>query len=132
MDDLKISHVETSVESDIIEDLDSVFKNEAPLTIKRGTIHDYLGMKLDFRSQEKAKILMVDYIQWMIDDFPPVMDGKAATPEPNHLFEVKLRTQSNSTRLLHPSFIIMSLSYFSCAKGQDQTFKLSSHSCAPK
>jgi hypothetical protein len=35
VDNLKISHVETSVVlGDIIEDLDSVFGNEVPLTIK--------------------------------------------------------------------------------------------------
>eukprot|EP00978_Attheya_sp_CCMP212_P031313 scaffold117901_cov29-Attheya_sp.AAC.1 len=36
VDDLKISHVESDVVSNIIEDLDGVFGNEAPLTIKRG------------------------------------------------------------------------------------------------
>jgi hypothetical protein len=89
VDDLKISHVETSVVGEIIEDLDSIFGNEAPLTIKRGTIHDYLSMTLDFNSCGKAKIMMVDYIQGMLDKLPPDMDGKKATkPAPNHLFEV--------------------------------------------
>ena len=39
VDDLKISHVEKSVVSDIIENLDSVFGNEAPLTINRVKTH---------------------------------------------------------------------------------------------
>eukprot|EP00978_Attheya_sp_CCMP212_P046045 scaffold371638_cov90-Attheya_sp.AAC.1 len=61
VDDSKISHVDSNVVvGDIIEDLDSVFKNEAPLTIKHGTIHDFLGMTLDFSTPGKAKILMVD------------------------------------------------------------------------
>eukprot|EP00978_Attheya_sp_CCMP212_P046655 scaffold403813_cov59-Attheya_sp.AAC.2 len=72
VDDL-ISHVDSNVVGDIIEDLDGVFGNEAPLTIKRGKTHDYLGMTLDFSTSGKAKIFMVDYIQGMLlDDLPSI------------------------------------------------------------
>jgi hypothetical protein len=65
-----------------------VFGNEAPLTIKRGKIHDYLGMTLDYSTPGQAKIIMIDYIQGMIDELPADMNGHAATPAASHLFDV--------------------------------------------
>jgi hypothetical protein len=43
VDDLKISHVDPEVVSDIIKQLEGEFAKEAPLTINRGKSHDYLG-----------------------------------------------------------------------------------------
>jgi hypothetical protein len=88
VDDLKISHVESIEVTNVIEQLDSIFGNEAPLTIRRGKVHDYLGMTLDYATPGKVKVLMVDYIQKMIDDLPADMDGTSVTAAPLHLFEV--------------------------------------------
>jgi hypothetical protein len=52
VDDLKISHVDSEVVTTILDLLDAKCGQEivggkrAPLTINRGKIHDYLGMKL--------------------------------------------------------------------------------------
>jgi hypothetical protein len=88
VDDLKISHVDPQVNTTIIGLIDAEFGKEAPLTINRGKIHDYLGMTLDYSVKGKVKILMVDYVMKLVEDLPKEMDGEAATPAANHLFTV--------------------------------------------
>jgi hypothetical protein len=88
VDDLKISHVKTSVVDAIIIMLSKEFGNEAPLTINRGKIHDYLGMTLDYSNEGKVNIIMSDYIKNVLDGLPEDMDGVSPTPAANHLFEV--------------------------------------------
>ena len=61
VDDLKISHVDSNVVTKIIEMLSSEFGCEAPLTVNRGKVHDYLEMTLDYRIDGKVKILMSLY-----------------------------------------------------------------------
>jgi hypothetical protein len=47
VDDLKISHVNPAVVTDMITQFQGTFGKEAPLTITCGKVHDYLGMVLD-------------------------------------------------------------------------------------
>ena len=60
VDDLKISHKDPKVVSRIIEDLDKVYGQEivdgkrAALTVTRGKVHEYLGMKVDSPKKENA------------------------------------------------------------------------------
>jgi hypothetical protein len=51
-------------------------------------VHDYLGMAIDYSTPDKVRILMIDYIQDMMDDLPTDMDGEAATLAANYLFKV--------------------------------------------
>jgi Reverse transcriptase (RNA-dependent DNA polymerase) len=51
VDDLKISHIDPEVLSQVIKQLTEVFGIGTPLMVNRGKVHDYLGMNLDF-SQE--------------------------------------------------------------------------------
>jgi hypothetical protein len=44
VDDLKISHIDSKVADHIIAMLEAEFGREAPLTVRRGKVHDYLGM----------------------------------------------------------------------------------------
>jgi hypothetical protein len=88
VDDLKISHVDPLVVTSIIDMLSLEFGKEAPLTVTRGLIHDYLGMTLDFSEKGVAKINMTKYIENIIDEMPVEMAGVCPTPAANHLFEV--------------------------------------------
>ena len=88
VDDLKISHVDAAVNTEVIEMINKEFGKEAPLTVNRGKIHDYLGMTLDFTEDGKVKIKMLDYVEKMLAETPKEMDGKAPTPAANHLFDV--------------------------------------------
>lgn len=88
VDDLKISHKDTDVVTSILKQLNDEFGKEAPLSVTRGKVHDYLGMRIDYSEPGKVKITMIDYIEKMLDELPPDMDGEAVTPACNHLFEV--------------------------------------------
>jgi hypothetical protein len=88
VDDLKISHVDPEVVTQVIEQLDGAFGLEAPLTKTRGLVHDYLGMTLDYSVPGAVQVTMVDYVKNMLEDLPADMDGEAATPAACHLFEV--------------------------------------------
>ena len=107
VDDLKISHVYLDVVNNVIEKLESMFGKEAPLTITRGKIHEYLlGMTIDFNEIRKVKFTTVDYIKEMLEELPEEMDGIAPTPAASHLFEVneaakKLSTDAAKNNLYH-------------------------------
>jgi hypothetical protein len=88
VDDLKISHVDPNAVTEVIQLLEEEFGKEAPLTKMRGKVHDYLGMTLDYSSPGQAKILMIHYIENMLEEMPSDMDGEAPTPASNHLFQV--------------------------------------------
>jgi hypothetical protein len=88
VDDLKISHVDSKVNTNVIDLINAKFGKEAPLTITRGRLHDYLGMTLDYSEKGKVKIKMLDYVEKMLADLPGKMDGEAPTPAANHLFLV--------------------------------------------
>jgi hypothetical protein len=88
VDDLKISHVDAEVNTHVISLINNEFGQEAPLTITRGKVHEYLGMTLDFSNPGKVKIIMKEYIQGMLNEIPDDMDGVAVTPAPRHIFDV--------------------------------------------
>jgi len=90
VDDLKISHVEHEIVSAIIKQLEATFGLEAPQTKTRGKVHDYLGMIIDFSKKGKVKISVKDYMVRRLVSLPPEMNGEAAIPASNHLFESKL------------------------------------------
>ena len=72
----------------VIDDLSSVFGIEAPLTVNRGKIHEYLGMTLDYSVKGKVTITMFEYIKKLLEELPSDMNGDAVTPAANHLFDI--------------------------------------------
>ena len=47
VDDLKCSHLDKTVVDGLLERISERFGKEAPLSITRGKVHDYLGMTID-------------------------------------------------------------------------------------
>ena len=73
----------------IINKINLEFGKEAPLTITRGKMHDYLGMELELSTVGKVIFTMIHYIQEMLSKLPSEMHGSATTPAANHLFTVR-------------------------------------------
>jgi len=96
VDDLKISHLDPDVVTGVINDVSAAFGKDAPITVTRGRVHEYLGMTLDFSEPGKFKVKMIDYVNGMLDSLPDDMSGTAATPAGDHLFEVN---NDNPTKL---------------------------------
>jgi hypothetical protein len=76
----EISHVDPDTVGDVINMLEHEFGQEAPLTVTRGKIHDYLGMRLDFSNPGKLVVSMEPYIKSMIEEMPKDMIGTAVNP----------------------------------------------------
>ena len=88
VDDIKVSHVDSQVVSEVLGELEKEYGKEAPLTVSRGKKHNYLGMVLDFSTRGAVQITIYDYIKNMLAELPAVMDGESRTPAALHLFEV--------------------------------------------
>jgi hypothetical protein len=88
VDDLKISHIDSKVVDHIIAMLEAEFGREEPLTVRRGKVHDYLGMILGFSTPGKLVVSMEPYIRSTIEEMPEVMTGTAVNPAASHLFDV--------------------------------------------
>jgi hypothetical protein len=97
VDDLKISHQDPKVIDTIISILEEEYGQHAPLTIRRGEVHDYLGMTLDYRKKGRVAVSMKGYIASIIEELPLSMRGRATTPAANHLFNVN----ENQTNFLN-------------------------------
>ena len=96
MDDLKISHVSQDVIDNILKKLELKYGKEAPLTIHRGKVHDYLGMTIDYTKSGKVMFKMHDYVEALLAECPrDLLKGPSVTPAANHLFEVN----PNATKL---------------------------------
>ena len=84
-----MSHENQQVLDDLLTLLNDEFGKEAPLTVTRGKIHDYLGMVIDYTVPGKVKFMMKDFIQGVLDEcLGELMKGALATPAANHLFNV--------------------------------------------
>ena len=61
------------------------------MKLKRGKIHEYLGMQLNFSVAGQVKITMFDYIQEMLEDFHKYDPSKTVsrTPADDHIFKVR-------------------------------------------
>ena len=106
VDDLKVSHEKESALDDFIEMMEKEFGQDAPLSISRGPIQEYIGITLDFSVPGQVTINMSDYVKTMLNDAPASMDGKAATPAAAHLVKVntdnpKLLTKENQEMFVH-------------------------------
>ena len=100
MDNLKISHENPMVVTNIIWRLNGKYGKVMPMVSTRGEIHKYVGMTIDFSDVGKVKITMYDYIDEMISELPTEMIGKSATPSSNRLFGI--REDNDDDQLLTP------------------------------
>ena len=72
------------------------------MKFKRGKIHEYLGMQLDFTVAGQVKITMFDYIQEMLEDFHTFDPSKnvLSTPAAGHIFKVRDDQPWSTTRMV--------------------------------
>ena len=103
VDDLKISHEDPTVVTDIIWQLNDKYGKVTQMVSTCGKIHEYLGMTIDFLDIDKVKITMYNYIDEMISELPTKMICESATPASNHLF--KIRKDNDDDQLLTPELL---------------------------
>ena len=87
VDDGIVSHVDPKQVTDFLKELSKIYGQTDPLTIRRGKIHDYLGMTIDFSIDLQVMVTMYDYIMKLIAKLPKDMIGERATAAPEYLFK---------------------------------------------
>lgn len=88
VDDFLMTHKNPKVNDGLIEWFNQKYGKLSPVTVRRGKVHDYLGMTLDFSTNSKVKVIMVDYVDRMINEAPDEFGGMASTPASKHLLMV--------------------------------------------
>lgn len=105
VDDFVMTHEDPAVNDATITWFNNKYGSITPVTVHRGLVHEYLGMTLDFTQPGKVKILMVDYVQRMINEAPEPFGGNASTPAANHLFDIddnsKALDEQHASRFHH-------------------------------
>jgi hypothetical protein len=94
------------VATKIIKDISGGFGTQAPLTLHREALHEYLGMTLDFSRSQKVSIHMDQYINQVVNKAPKDMEGEVNNPDCNFLFSVN---NSNPIFLPPKSFLLASV-----------------------
>jgi hypothetical protein len=89
VDDVRCSHIDPMVVEHMIDLMSEEFGKDAPLTVNRDKVHEYLGMKFDFTEKGAVTVDMSDYVKTVIAEMPEDMVGKAATAAASHLFNVR-------------------------------------------
>ena len=110
VDDLKLSHKDPRVVTEMIEHLKSLYE-ELPngevkrMTVQRGRSLDYLGMKFDFNKPGKVEITMFDHIKKILKEFPdPLRNKTLSSPNTPKLFEVRKEAvplETEKSKLFH-------------------------------
>ncbi len=59
------------------------------LSRKCGRKHDYLGVDMEFCEDRALEVLMFKYLKDVINEFPEVITGCAATPAHDKLFKIR-------------------------------------------
>ena len=85
VDDLKISHKDPQVVSDIIHMLEGIYGEVA---VSRGKMQTYLGIDFDFSVPGEVSLSMKSYLQDILDDFPEELTKEVKTPAADHLFDI--------------------------------------------
>lgn len=58
------------------------------ITVKRGEIHDYLGMNFDYSEDGVVQVSMIKHLEKVFQDFPDTSRKPASTSASDHLFQV--------------------------------------------
>ncbi|CAJ1938132.1 unnamed protein product [Cylindrotheca closterium] len=90
VDDLLSSHIDPKVNDDFCEWMNQKYGSIKPVKSKRGKIHEYLGMTLDFSKRGKVKVRMDDYVNRMLNEFPVKFKENEGckTPASNNLLSI--------------------------------------------
>lgn len=92
VDDLKISHEDTSVIDRMIVSLRTECGKVGEMTVQCEKIYDYLGMTLDFSNPGKLSVDMEKYIDKILRDIPEDMSSSTLSPAAGHLFKMSHNT----------------------------------------
>ena len=62
--------------------------------MKRGKLHNYLGVDLDLSIDGKVQVSMIHYLNNILRDFPEHLGTASASPASDHLFKVQYEEEA--------------------------------------
>ena len=86
VDDIKILHVRSNVVDVVLSHLTIKYEKVSALSISRGHVYDYLGIRLNYGTKVKVRITMPKHIKGILEPAAEDMDVIVETPAANHLF----------------------------------------------
>ena len=86
VDDLKVSHVDSFEITKLAWYLYEIY---GALAVKRGKVHNYLGVDLCLLTNGKVQVPMKTYLNNILCDFPEYLGTPSASPAADHLFKVR-------------------------------------------
>jgi len=92
VDDNFISHVDSKAVSSVIKKIEDQF---GKMTVTRGIKHMFLGMNIEFKSNDTAEIDAIPYIREAIIELEEKLFARPSTP----VGEKKLKVDCSSARL---------------------------------
>ena len=87
VDDLHCSHVDPTVNTELALYLSDKYGDG--ISVKRGKVHDFLGVDYDYSEKGSVKVSQIRYLSSILADFPEKLGEPAATPAADHLFKVR-------------------------------------------
>jgi hypothetical protein len=136
VDDLKISHRDSKVVDIMLDKLDKEYGKVGKMTIRRGAVHGYLGMRFDLSNPGKVMIdmhmHMHDYINEILQHVHDDMEGVATTPAAEHLFKTKSGAEPLDAKTAELFHRIIAQLLFLCKHGRQKMCRRQCHSCAPE
>jgi hypothetical protein len=87
VDDLKVSHVDDIELTKFVHRIAKIYGDQ--ITVKRGCVHDYLGMDLDYSLDGKVRVSMIRYVDKVLKDFPEQIKKTSSTLAADHLFNIR-------------------------------------------
>ena len=90
VDDLNSIHVDPKVNDDFQKWLEKMYGSDdiGHVEARRGKIHEYLAMTLDYNEEGKLKIGMRKYMDAMISEFPHKLSYKVKCPWTENMFKM--------------------------------------------
>jgi hypothetical protein len=85
VDDVKVSHKDKNVVSEIIKEIEKHF---GKVVTVRGKTHCYLGMNITLRNNKKVEIKMMKQIEEAINAYGEKIQGEVSSPAARHLMMV--------------------------------------------
>ena len=105
VDDCKLVHKSSRQMDRMIDyhrkEYESIFEDgSGKMTVKRGKVYEYLGMRIDYSEPGKAKVRMLNYVEEILTAFAkadPKATGTKSSAAPENLFVVNEECEKLST-----------------------------------
>ena len=103
VDDLFTSHEDSKVNDEFLKWLNLKYGEHGEVKATRGSIHEYLGMTLEFEDGE-LKINMINYVRDMLEEFPiKFKNERAISPATADMFseDVSKKLSTDEKEIFH-------------------------------